>query len=83
MICEKNVEASSGGTSWSGVTEAKADLCGFEGARKGKRSGRDAEAGAERERSESVGGTEEKRESVEESEAARDLDNPIFPVTIA
>ena len=42
-----------------------------------------SEAKAKRKRSESEGGTEEKRESVEESEAARDHDNPIFPVTIA
>jgi len=44
--------------------EAKANLCGFEGARKRKRSGRE-------------------RESVRRSRAAKDLDNPIFPVTIA
>ena len=44
--------------------EAKADLCGFEGARKGKRSGRE-------------------RESVRRSGAAKDLENPKFPVTIA
>ena len=45
-------------------TEAKADLCGFEGAREGKRSGRE-------------------RESVKGSGATKDLDSPIFPVTIA
>ena len=50
---------------------------------KGKRSGREAEAGAKRERSECGGGTGEKRESVEVSRASKDLDNPIFPVTIA
>ena len=50
---------------------------------KGKRSRREAEAGAKRERSECGGGTGEKRESVEVSRASKDLDNPIFPVTIA
>ena len=45
-------------------SEVKADLCGFEGARKRKRSGRE-------------------RESVRRSGAAKDLENPKFPVTIA
>ena len=44
--------------------EAKGDLCGFEGARKGKRSGRETGAKGE-------------------AGAEPDLDNPIFPVTIA
>jgi len=55
--------------------EAKADLCGFEGARKWKRSGRETGAKAKREQS--------RREGKNGSEAAKDLDNPIFPVTIA
>ena len=56
-------------------SEAKADLCGFEGARKGKRSGRETQAKAKREQS--------RREGKSGSGTTRDLDNPIFPVTIA
>ena len=79
----ENVKASSEGKSWSDGAERKRTCAVLRVRGKGKRSGREAEAGAKRERSECGGGTEEKRESVEGSRASKDLDNPIFPVTIA
>ena len=78
-----NVEASSEGKSWSDGAKRKRTCAVLRVRGKGKRSGREAEAGAKRKRSESGGGTGEKRESVEGSRASKDLDNPIFPVTIA
>ena len=79
----ENVKASSEGKSWSDGAERKRTCAVLRVRGKGKRSGREAEAGAKRERSECGGGTGEKRESVEVSRASKDLDNPIFPVTIA
>ena len=79
----RNVEASSEGKSWSDGAKRKRTCAVLRVRGRGSEAEGNAEAGAERERCECGGGTVGKRESVEVSRASKDLDNPIFPVTIA